>query len=195
MKSVRIVSLILNAAFIVVISMGFQSCDGSSRYTNIHDGSEKKPESAMPNSQDADTNLIGLQKLINNSYYSGNDSILGIWQSNSILNSCNLSLNLYLEHDSLKFILNTISRSLKGSAILQYNHNMTDILIPLEWDQYKGDLTSITTKRIEQPKPQIASFIFDAKEMSLSLQNSGNAMDYYVIFDECDTKYISLSKK
>ena len=62
------------------------------------------------------------------------------------------------------------------------------------WDEEQGDLTQDihSTKPI---KKTTGVALFEESGNTLSFQNAGNAMNYYVIFSECDSKYVRLVKE
>ena len=67
-----------------------------------------------------------------------------------------------------------------------------NIIFPIELDDFQGDMTQDTYEPDKEKKPQEVYMFFFTESKTLDFQNYGNAMNNYIIFDECDVKNITL---
>jgi hypothetical protein len=65
---------------------------------------------------------------------------------------------------------------------------------PFESEDYQGDMTLETYEPNTNEKPQELGMTFFTESITLDFQNYGNTKNNYIIFDECDVKYITLKK-
>lgn len=117
---------------------------------------------------------------------------------------CDISIVISKIKNDYQYILKTNTRNLKGKA--NYSKNDSgEKYITLEgipWDEYEGDISneeendSVSDskpgkKELEIPVGIGALYVKD----TLTIQNYGNAMNYYTKISECGLKYIQLIKK
>ena len=114
---------------------------------------------------------------------------------------CDISLILSKTKKDYLYILQTNIRILKGRAT--YTTSSTGekyiTLEGIQWDEYEGDSTkedgsaenSEAKKELEIPVGIDALYVKD----TLTIQNYGNAMNYYTKISECGLKFIQLIKK
>lgn len=113
------------------------------------------------------------------------------------IEDCTISLQITKTKDGYTYSLTTDSRNVNGKATFSTNESGEKyvVLEGIKWDEYEGDITneedSIRTKELEIPIGIDASFIED----TITIQNYGNAMNYYTKLGECGAKYIQLVKK
>lgn len=109
--------------------------------------------------------------------------------------SCTFELRFEKKNKKLKYRIKTNKRKINGIAKITIDENgYVFILFPIEWDDYQGDMTLDTYEPYTGIKPQEVDMYFDPELKNIAFQNYGNAMNNYIIFDECDTKGISLNK-
>lgn len=112
--------------------------------------------------------------------------------------ACNMKLILEKNDDKYQYHLTTSKRDLKGEAIVKEDdaEQVWVILPKIQWDDYQGEIAEGEEDKERDPKPttQDVEFMYDKDNNSLTMQNYGNNMNFYVIFGECDIKYISLNR-
>lgn len=129
------------------------------------------------------------------------DPIEGTYTANS--DDCPISLFISKNKTDYQYLLKTKLRTLKGKAVLSQNSSGEKYisLEGIKWDEYEGDISnedetdstenSKTAKELEIPIGIDALYTKD----TLTIQNYGNAMNYYTKISECGLKYIQLIKK
>ena len=127
------------------------------------------------------------------------DSIEGVY--NALIDSnntddCTLAIELVKTKNGYHFSLKTNARNIQGKA--KFVSNGPDekyiVLEDIPWDEYEGDISNeddTITRNVDIPKG--IDFLY--KNDTLTLQNYGNAMNYYTKLGECGAKYIQLVKK
>lgn len=109
---------------------------------------------------------------------------------------CKFELTFSKKNKKLKYYIETDKRKISGIAKISIEKNgFIYIIFPIEWDDYQGDMTQDTYEKYTGEKPQQVDMSFDIEEKTLYFQNYGNAMNNYIIFDECDEKGINLKMK
>ena len=109
---------------------------------------------------------------------------------------CSFQLTFKMENNTLLFHLKTNKRNIKGNAKIQFEKQYAYVVLPIRWDDYQGDMTLDTYKPYKGEKPFGVEMFFNPKLRTLSFQNYGNAMNNYIIFDECNNdKGIQLINK
>ena len=116
---------------------------------------------------------------------------------------CDISIIISKIKNDYQYILKTNTRNLKGKATYSKDDS-GEKYITLEgipWDEYEGDISneeendsvsdSKRGKELEIPVGIGALYVKDP----LTIQNYGNAMNYYTKISECGLKYIQLIKK
>jgi hypothetical protein len=86
----------------------------------------------------------------------------------------------------------------EGTATLTASDQETYLTFEgIPWAEYEGDIsgdtTEQTTDKTTPETPVGISTLVQNKE--LSIQNTGNSMNYYVKFEGCDRKYVTLIKR
>ncbi len=112
---------------------------------------------------------------------------------------CRLTLQIIKTKNGYSYFLKTKSRELKGTATFKDQKNGEKYLVleGIKWAEYEGDISNeeendsvSDSKDLEIPVGISASYVKD----TLTIQNSGNSMNYYTKLSECDRKYILLIK-
>jgi len=111
--------------------------------------------------------------------------------------SCKFDLTLYREKGQLRYKLVTNNRNLTGAAEIELNERKDGYYLALkdlEWSENEGALNDEGEPIDADIKlPTAVQGILYKDE--ISIQNAGNAMNYYVQVGECDLKYIILKRK
>ena len=125
------------------------------------------------------------------------DRIEGRYVYQEILTNSILELNLVVKKNQLNYQIKTTKRNCTGLAKLSIDEDgQIFIFIPIEYDEYEGDLTSEDDKKSISEKPKEICMSFDPELNAFVFQNYGNTMNYYVILNEFgDDKYIELRKR
>jgi len=134
------------------------------------------------------------QKTENPVVKKNNDYIEGIYKSSE----CEFSVEITKSATGYVYLLKTNARKVKGKANFSTNDSGEKYIVfeGIKWDEYEGDISnedetdSIPRKEIEIPVGIDASYVKD----TLTIQNYGNAMNYYTKISECGSKYIQLIK-
>lgn len=165
---------------ILIIILSFYACDSNKK---------KEPEISKENSQ----------TLIEDSN-KNEDSIEGIYTAvmdSNNADDCKLTIELLKTKENYIFTLKTNLRNIKGKANFITNESGEKyvVLEDIPWDEYEGDISNeedtVKSKEIEIPKG--IDFLYNKD--TLTIQNYGNAMNYYTKLGECGAKFIQLVKK
>ncbi|MBZ4035626.1 hypothetical protein K6T82_12670 [Flavobacterium sp. 17A] len=123
------------------------------------------------------------------------DEIEGTYKADG----CDLSIIISKIKNDYQYVFKSNLRTLKGKA--KYSKSSSGenyiTLEGIQWDEYEGDISnedendSIPEKELEIPIGIDALYVKD----TLTIQNYGNAMNYYTKISECGLKYIQLIKK
>ncbi|MFT3795270.1 hypothetical protein [Flavobacterium sp.] len=116
---------------------------------------------------------------------------------------CPFSIRIYKEKGSYRYHLLTNLRNLSGKVSFDRGESNEVYLVfeGVEWDEYEGDITNETdedesnddeTKEELVLPTEVEAFL--GKD-TLTIQNTGNAMNYYVKIGECGRKFIHLIKQ
>ena len=111
--------------------------------------------------------------------------------------ACEMTLMLSYKADQLVYKLTTNKRTLADKAEIELNESKDGYYLSLkniEWSENEGTLDD----EGEPIDPDITlpteiGGILDKNQ--ITIQNTGNVMNYYVKFEECNAKYIRLIKK
>ncbi len=112
--------------------------------------------------------------------------------------NCKMELNIYPDKKQFAYRLKTNTRQLHGDVVITPNEKQDGYYITLkgiEWSEYEGAATPEEDEIKEQDDmalPQEVQGVLYENE--ITIQNTGNAMNYYVKFGDCDLKYIHLVK-
>lgn len=116
---------------------------------------------------------------------------------------CHISIIISKIKNDYHYILKTSARNLKGKATYSKDDSGEKYITfeGIPWDEYEGDISneeendsvsdSKPGKELEIPVGIGALYVKD----TLTIQNYGNAMNYYTKISECGLKYIQLIKK
>lgn len=112
--------------------------------------------------------------------------------------SCQLQLKLFYKKGKLHYDAQTNSRKLNSEAELALNEKKDGYYLTLknwEWSEYEGAIEMHESgeqveKDLGLPK-DIQGVLYKGE---ITIQNTGNAMNYYVKIGECDLKFIHLKK-
>ena len=111
--------------------------------------------------------------------------------------NCKMNLTLYYQKNQLKYKLKTQTHEYADDAEIELNDAKDGYYITfknIEWSEYLGGLDNEgepIDKNLEIPKSVSGTLYED----EIIIQNYGNSMNYYVVFEECGEKYIELVKK
>lgn len=112
---------------------------------------------------------------------------------------CDLTITIFKADGDYKYKLITTERNLSGGISLELNERKDGYYINfkgIEWSEYEGAIEADENeneveKEVELPT-DLNGLIYEGE---ITIQNSGNAMNYYVKLAECDVKYIHLKKE
>ena len=111
-----------------------------------------------------------------------------------VVTDCEIILSLFFKNEVLRYNMETNTRKLSGNAKIELNENKDGYYITfknIEWSEYLGAIdTEGETSEEDLPLPQEIQGVLYKDE--ITIQNAGNAMNYYVKFGECDLKFIHL---
>lgn len=121
------------------------------------------------------------------------DSIVGRWVHHQGAFDCHFDLSFRREGDSAYFHLETDGRVVEGYARVFTKKGIRTVTLPIEWDIELGDLTK-DPNGTRPSQRTLGVTLAEEADNTLTFQNAGNAMNHYVIFKECDNKYVRLVK-
>lgn len=128
--------------------------------------------------------------------------IEGIYKAQPIdgdIGICDMSVEIKKHASGYSYVFDIQGEIIKGKATLTKGDRAGENYITFEgikWAEYEGDVSnktdddSVTTSL---PLPVGIDGLLTQKE--ITIQNTGNAMNYYVKIAACDRKYIRLVKK
>lgn len=105
---------------------------------------------------------------------------------------CFIELTLFEKNKKTWFRLKTDKRNVVGKAKISKSEGFYWVTLPIKWAEYEGDVTDESKERVSLELPTQIEFQYSNK--TLTMQNYGNAMNYYVVLGECGDKYIELKK-
>lgn len=111
-------------------------------------------------------------------------------------NSCKMNLTLYYQKNQLKYKLKTDTHEFSDDAEIELNEAKDGYYITfknIEWSEYLGGLDN-EGEPIEKDLPIPKEVSGTLYKDEIIIQNYGNSMNYYMVF-ECGDKYIELIKK
>jgi len=181
----KLITLLLAIAFL------FQSCGN---------GTEKKIVNQQVKIQEKNTIIDTVQ---NDAQPTKNNNLLFDIEGNYTLKQvleqetdCKIFLSLFYKNGVLKYDMETNTRKLSGNAEIDLNERKDGYYITfknIEWSEYLGAIdTENETSEKDMPLPEDIQGVLYKDE--ITIQNTGNAMNYYVKLGECDMKYIHLIK-
>ncbi|RZL49053.1 MAG: hypothetical protein EOP00_07770 [Pedobacter sp.] len=178
--------------FLVFIPFLFiASCTEHKKVNQIEDSSASKGTAA--NNNPADT--IEVEQAINK------PTTLFEIEGNYIVESndsdCKMNLKLYYRNKQWYYQLITHTRKLADEAKIELNEKKDGYYITfnnIEWSENDGALDE-NNEQIDKEVALPTSVQGVMYKNEITIQNTGNAMNYYVKIGECDLKYIRLIKK
>ena len=138
------------------------------------------------------------------------DFLLGTYEGGE--DTASIRLTIGKEGGKYTYHLVSARRNLEGYAEIQEGEDNLWVVLPdVKWDDYQGDLTNgnrladaddaAEPNKDENLESEASADVYgvdlfvDRETGALYMQNYGNAMNYYVIFSECDVKHILWEKK
>ena len=180
--------------FLLILSSALKSCENLSenqKSTEIQKSEQKK-------NTDINRNIDSLQNV---AHYADSEDLLFDIAGNYTLpedkvTDCKFFLSLFFKNGTLKYDIQINTKKHSGNAEIVLNERADGYYITfkdIEWSEYLGAIDPEGTKSeedLELPK-DIQGVLYKDE---ITIQNSGNAMNYYVKFGECDLMYIHLIK-
>lgn len=108
---------------------------------------------------------------------------------------CKITLSITKSNKGYHFYYQTSKRQLKGAVTFSRDLDEEQVYINLhgiKWAEDGGDLTNETNIAEDRELPTVVQGLLDSNE--IVIQNTGNAMNYYVKLSDCDEKFIHLKK-
>jgi len=112
--------------------------------------------------------------------------------------SCKMELTIFKNKKQLEYRLKTNTRHWQGDVEVTLNEKRDGYYITfknIEWSEYEGGALPDENDTEDQEQvalPQEVQGVLYKNE--ITIQNTGNAMNYYVKFGDCNLKYIRLVK-
>ena len=110
---------------------------------------------------------------------------------------CKIKLTLFYDNGQLKYKMQTDTRTLSDNAEISQEDDTYYITFKnIEWSEYKGAIElDENGDEIDNDLglPEDIQGVLNADE--ITIQNEGNAMNYYVKLGECGVKYIHLVRQ
>lgn len=140
---------------------------------------------------------IATQKMINPEDAPTLFNIEGNYNIEENESDCKMQLELYYKNKQLHYQLVTNTKKYADKAILELNEKKDGYYITfknIEWSEDEGALDNEGEPIVkERTLPQDIQSVMYKNE--ITIQNSGNAMNYYIKIGDCDLKFIKLIKK
>lgn len=111
---------------------------------------------------------------------------------------CNLTIKITKKNGEYFYNYKSESRILNGKV--SFSRNIEDnetyiILEGIEWSEYSGDVSNQDDENYEEKELELPNEIGGLfNENEITIQNYGNAMNYYVKLNDCGKKYIEFKK-
>lgn len=183
-----------NLITILIFVFALQSCE---------DKTEKQESTEIQKSEPRNiTEINTITDTVQNLVQPGkNDDLLFDIEGNytlkkDVVTDCKIFLSLFYKNGVLKYDMETNTRELSGNAEIDLNEKKDGYYITfknIEWSEYLGAIDPEGEVPEEDlPLPQDIQGVLYKNE--ITIQNAGNAMNYYVKLGECDVKYIHLIK-
>lgn len=176
--------------FILLSLLFFISCSETKKANTIQNQTTDK--SIATNNHQVDSTTIIQSKIAKPATFF---EIVGNYILDSNDADCKFNLTLYYKNDQLRYKLTTNTRKLANKAEIKLNENKDGYYITfknIEWSENEGTLNNDNEDK-EIALPSTVQGVLYKNE--ITIQNSGNAMNYYVKIGECDLKYIHLIKQ
>lgn len=177
---------------LLIISLTLQSCENKTEKQENTDIQKPEPQKIREAYTITDTIKNVVQPAKNNNLLfdiEGNYTL-----KKDVVTDCEIFLSLFYKNGVLRYNMETNTRKLSGNAKIELNERKDGYYITfenIEWSEYLGAMdTEGETSEEDLPLPQEIQGVLYKDE--ITIQNSGNAMNYYVKLGECDVKYIHL---
>lgn len=128
--------------------------------------------------------------------------IVGTYQienRNSEITDCKMVLKISQKNEKFRYLLKTESRTLQGDISLDLNEEKDGYYITFKnipWSEYKGTIELDEDGNEIEHDYEVPNDIQGVLyKNEIDIQNTGNAMNYYVKFEGCDLKFIHLVRK
>lgn len=122
------------------------------------------------------------------------ENIAGIYTSSTTAgDACNFSIEISESAGTYIYILKSSRKDKEGILLLEKSDSGGEqniLLEGLKYDSYEGDKSSKNAPNIEMSG--VSALL---KDNSITIQNTGNSMNSFTIFKDCDAKYIELKKQ
>ena len=179
---------------LLIIVFALQSCENKMQKQKSTEIQKSEPQ----NITEINTNTDTVQNVAQPS--KNNDLLFDIEGNytlkKDVVTDCKIFLSLFHKNGVLKYNMETNTRKLSGNVEIELNENKDGYYITfknIEWSEYLGAIdTEGETSEEDLPLPQDIQGVLYKDE--ITIQNTGNAMNYYVKIGECDMKYIHLIK-
>jgi len=119
--------------------------------------------------------------------------LVGKWKSEDN----RIKITIGIKNKKLYHIVKTAKNSWKGKVEVEASsEGLYIIFSKVRWSEFRGDLSSERDyEEVGKPQeldelPMEIAALFDWENEEFIIQNSGNAMNYYVKFEESDRKFI-----
>jgi hypothetical protein len=177
---------------LLIIVLALQSCENKMQKQENREIQKSEPQ----NITEINTNTDTVQNVAQPS--KNNDLLFDIEGNytlkKDVVTDCEIILSLFFKNEVLRYNMETNTRKLSGNAKIELNENKNGYYITfknIEWSEYLGAIdTEGETSEEDLPLPQEIQGVLYKDE--ITIQNAGNAMNYYVKFGECDLKFIHL---
>lgn len=123
--------------------------------------------------------------------------IEGNYKVKEAAENCKMDLKLYYLNGILKYNLTTDRRTISDNAKIELNEEKNGYYITfenIEWSENEGALNN-EGEPIEKDVVLPKEIQGTLSKNEITIQNTGNAMNYYVKIGECEEKYIQLKKE
>ena len=179
---------------LLILSSAFKSCENLSKNqkrTEIYNSEQKQ-------NTEINRNIDSLQNV---AHYADIEDLLFDITGNYTLpedkvTDCKFFLSLFFKNGTLKYDIQINTKKHSSNAEIVLNERADGYYITfkdIEWSEYLGAIDPEGTNSEEDLElPRNIQGVLYKDE--ITIQNSGNAMNYYVKFGECDLMYIHLIK-
>jgi hypothetical protein len=111
---------------------------------------------------------------------------------------CTMTIVIEKTSGGYTYKFNTESRSLSGKLSVEATEGKDGYYITLEgieWSEYEGALDDQGEAESKEPLALPVGINGVIQDNEITIQNTGNSMNYYVKLEDCGEKYIRLQKQ
>ncbi|RLJ69615.1 hypothetical protein [Pedobacter alluvionis] len=177
---------------ILLLVLIFISCNEEKKINHAGKKKIEKIVNAVPKQAKTDT-VVKTKPIIKKTIF----PIDGTYVIENDDPSCEMTLMLSYQADQLVYKLTTNKRTLTDKAEIELNESKDGYYLTLkniEWSENEGTLDD-EGEPID-PDITLPTEIQGVLEKNqITIQNTGNVMNYYVKIEECNAKFIRLIKK